>query len=880
MLLDANALLHRAWHALPPLQAPDGTVVNAVYGMASVALKLLKEEKPDVFIACWDTAAPTFRHEAYKAYKATREKKEQELYDQIPFAKDLLKTLGVPSVEKDGYEADDLIATLAERADSEGYYTRIVTGDRDTLQLVGPNVDVLTFKKGVSETKLFDEKAVEEEYGVPPTRLRDWKAIKGDPSDNIPGVPGIGEKGATELLRAYGSFSGIFKAAHDPSSDMKTGLRKKLLEGEASAKLAYELVDLDRHAPMKKSISFYVSSLDRQAFTEAAARFGFRSLFSRLPDQVDKNESFSRRPSPAQTKQSVSERLTALSEKDALAFLARAGAETEIAMSVLEREQGSLFGGGIRGIALGWKAECAFIPADLFRNHRVKGELRELLANPAIGKIFHDAKRHMTLLEHEGFVLAFISHDTLIAAYLLAAGERNLDADALVLQYLHSPIPEGEDREIRTTQALVAIAEEQRREMKKTGADRIFQRMELPLIPILRNMERTGILVDLPYLKSLSKEMNEEKRKIERRMEKTVGHAFNPASPAQLAVILFEELGLPAAGIKKGKTGYSTAASELEKLRGKHEIIDLMFQHREVAKLLSTYVDALPGLADANGRIHTTFNQAIAATGRLSSSEPNLQNIPVRTELGRKIRRAFIAGPGMELVACDYSQIELRVIAALSKDRAMLDAFQSGADIHTATAARIWGIDPRDVRKDQRRAAKAINFGIIYGQGPIGLSQSAGISFAEAKEFIKRYFETYKGIKTFLEETKALAHRYEYVETLFGRRRPIPDINSNMPALRAAAERMAINMPVQGTAADLLKLAMIRVSENLQNTSPDTRMLLQVHDELLFEAPKKDVRNIAAYVRNVMETIEEIGCPIVVEARHGKHWNALEPILD
>ncbi|MCL4733245.1 hypothetical protein KJZ71_05630, partial [Patescibacteria group bacterium] len=576
LLLDANALLHRAWHALPPLQAPDGTVVNAVYGMASVVLKLLKEEKPDVFIACWDTAAPTFRHEVYEAYKATREEKEQELYDQIPLSKDLLKTLGVSSVEKDGYEADDLIATLAERAGTEGYYTRIVTGDRDTLQLVGPNVDVLAFKKGVSETKLFDEKAVEEEYGVPPTRLRDWKAIKGDPSDNIPGVPGIGEKGATELLRAYGSFSGIFKAAHDPSSDMKTGLRKKLLEGEASAKLAYELVDLDRHAPMKKSISFYVSSLDRQAFTEAAARFGFRSLFSRLPDQVDKNESFSRRPSPAQTKQSVSERLTALSEKDALAFLARAGAETEIAMSVLEREQGSLFGGGIRGIALGWKAECAFIPADLFRNHRVKGELRELLANPAIGKIFHDAKRHMTLLEHEGFALAGISHDTLIAAYLLAAGERNLDADSLILQYLHSPILEGEEREIRTTQALVAIADEQRREMKKTGADRVFQRMELPLIPILRDMERTGILVDLPYLKSLSKEMNEEKLEIERRMEKSVGHAFNPASPLQLAVILFEELGLPAAGIKKGKTGYSTAASELEKLRGKHEIIDLM----------------------------------------------------------------------------------------------------------------------------------------------------------------------------------------------------------------------------------------------------------------------------------------------------------------
>jgi DNA polymerase I len=500
------------------------------------------------------------------------------------------------------------------------------------------------------------------------------------------------------------------------------------------------------------------------------------------------------------------------------------------------------------------------------------------LSSERPGKLCHDAKRVMKDLETVGMSLNGIAHDTLIAAYLLAAGERSLDLDTLVLQSLGRQLPQGGDRASESARAIQELAVKQRAEMKEISADRVMERFELPLIPVLRGMERLGILIDAPYLKTLSKEMQAEKDKIEKKMEKLVGHPFNPGSPSQLAVILFDELKLPIKGIKRGKTGYSTAAPELEKLQGTHPIIDLIFDQRELAKLLSTYVDSLPQQADKDGRVHTTFNQAIAATGRLSSSDPNLQNIPIRTELGRKIRRAFIASPGMELLSCDYSQIELRVIAALARDEKMLSAFRNHQDIHTTTAAAIWGIPPDEVTKDQRRAAKAINFGIIYGQGPNGLSQSAGIPFADAKKFIAAYFDTYKSVKEWLDATRAKAHAMGYVETLFGRRRPLPDINSGLPQLRAAAERMAINMPVQGTSADIIKAAMIRIQTELPKLSANARLLLQVHDELVFEVPPKEVASLAKAVQDIMEHIEDIGCPIIVESKHGKNWEEMEKI--
>jgi DNA polymerase-1 len=883
ILLDANALLHRAWHAIPPLKSPDGILVNAAYGVTSVVLKILKEEKPDAFISCWDTAAPTFRHEAYKEYKATRVEKEAELYDQIPITKEVLETIGIPSFEKDGYEADDLIGTLSVKGADKGYHVRIVTGDRDALQLITPNVDVLTFKKGVSVTKLYTKKEVEEEYGVTPERLIDWKAIKGDPSDNIPGIAGIGNKGATELLQKFKTLDGVIKAAHDDKSDIKEGMRKKILEGEKDGREALMLVAIDLDVPLKKKIEDLHAKFDRDAFIKLAGSYGFRSLISRLPGGGSEKGA---RGTPADggasghgaTGKSSKGFEKVKDERGAATFIERLANEKLIVLDVVAGQQGSLFGSGVEGIVIGTKESSVFIPAFVIEKKAIKKSLGDLLGDPKIEKICHDAKEQMRLLEMLDLPLQGIAHDTLLAAYLLAAGERSFDLEVLSLHLLGQELPVGEKRNEVIVEILISISDKQSKELNETKLDSVMERFELPLIPVLRDMERNGILIDVSYLEKLSKDVSKDKEKIENKMQKIVGHDFNPASPSQLATILFDELGLPTKGIKRGKTGYSTAASELEKLEGEHEIIELIHQHRELAKLLSTYIDTLPSLADKEGRVHTTLNQAVTATGRLSSSDPNLQNIPVRTELGRKIRRAFIAAPGTELVACDYSQVELRVVAALAKDKKMLQAFTSGADIHTTTAAEIWGVDPKDVTKDQRRSAKAINFGIIYGQGPMGLSRSAGISFAEAKDFIAKYFDTYKGIKTYLEVTKIKARKNGYVETLFGRRRSIPDIVSGVQALQAAAERMAINMPVQGTSADLMKLAMIKVAEGLPDVSKDSRLLLQVHDELLLEVPKKDVQNVASFVKETMERIEEIGVPIVVDAKVGKNWQEMKEI--
>lgn len=880
LILDANALLHRAWHAIPPLTSPDGKVVNAAYGMASVVLKLQKEEKPDVFIACWDTEAATFRHETYKEYKATRKEQPDELYDQVPIAKDVLATLGVPSIELDGYEADDLLGTFAVRAVKDGYDVRIVTGDRDALQLIAPHVDVLTFKKGVSEIKIYTAKEVEEEYGIPPTRLVDWKALRGDTSDNIPGVPGIGEKTASELLKKFQTLEGVFKAAHDAKSDLSDGVRRKLIDGEKSGRLALSLVGIDLNVPLKTKIEALKSSLDRAGFIEIAGKYGFRSLITRLPSDGSTADAVSPRAKKesAPKKKSSSDILLS-SASEAVAFLSEVRKASDVVIAITSGSQASLFGvTGMQAIALGLSDKIGSIPSSLLNEKAVHEALNEILSSERPAKIAHDAKRLMKELETVGFTLAGITHDTLIAAYLLAAGERSLDLESLVLQTTGKALPEGDDRLAGEARAIRLLAEKQREQMKEIGADHVWDRFERPLLPVLRQMERTGILVDISYLKKLSTDMTADKAKLEKKMEKLVGHPFNPASPSQLAVILFDEFKLPTKGIKSGKTGYSTAASELEKLQGQHPLIDLIFEHRELAKLLSTYVDVLPTLADKDGRIHTTFNQAIAATGRLSSSDPNLQNIPARTETGRRIRRAFIASPGMELLSCDYSQIELRVVAALAHDEKMLAAFKSGLDIHTATAAAIGNVPLADVTKDQRRAAKAINFGIIYGQGPVGLSQVAGIPFADAKKFIAAYFETYRGIRDFLDATKAKAHALGYVETLFGRRRPLLDINSGMPQLRAAAERMAINMPVQGTAADLMKLALIQLADALPKISAKSHMLLQVHDEILLEVPVKDVATVAAAVKDLMENVEKIGCPIVVDAKHGENWEEMKVV--
>lgn len=904
LLLDANALLHRAWHAIPPLTSSDGTVVNAVYGIGSVVLKIIKDEAPDIFIACWDTAAPTFRHEAYDAYKATRPEKDQALYDQIPLAKELLATMGIPSIAMDGYEADDLIGTLSRKGVEEGYAVRIVTGDRDSLQLIDDGVDVLAFKKGVSETKLYDADAVMEEYGVTPLQVIDWKAISGDSSDNIKGIKGIGDKGATELIKRFGSLEGAIAAAKDETTDLSAGLRKKLIEGEADGLFSKQLVTIKRDVPIEGTIASFKSTFDQTAFIEKAAGFGFKSLIARvkggsgfgLPagqagardeEKKDANEEpvLKKRTASARAQQTIDNKQQAFQtlsdEKYAISFIKDCSKKQTIVIHVEVGEQGSLFGDAMQGLLIGDARMSAFIPMELLKRKNVAKEMDHLFEDAGVAKIVHDAKALLKAYESLNPTVAVngLSHDTLLATYLLAAGERQADLDMIAMQELGEQIPpSGDERRAALPSCIFRIAERQRERMKEDGLTEVMETIEIPLIPILRSMERIGIKLDSAYLERLSEEVTKERQRLEKEMFELVGHEFNPASPIQLSHLFFEELGLPTKGIKKGKTGYSTAAGELEKLDGTHPIIQLIGSHREVSKLLSTYIDTLPRQADAQGRVHTTFNQAITSTGRLSSSDPNLQNIPVRTELGRKIRRAFIASPGMKLLSCDYSQIELRIAAALSHDEKMLKVFESGKDVHAATAAEIWNIPLEAVTKEQRRAAKAINFGILFGQGPQGLSKSAEISFGEAKQFIDTYFHTFKGIKRYLDDVKIEARKNGYVETLFGRRRPIPDIASGVPAVRAGAERMAINMPIQGTEADLIKLAMIEIEKRLRSISSGANMLLQVHDELVFEVPEKDVQVVADFAKQTMASIREVGCPIVVDAKVGDNWEEMDSL--
>lgn len=849
-----------------------------MYGMLMSAMKLIDDEKPDAFVACWDTDAPTFRHEAYKAYKANRVEKEDELYEQIPWIKDGFEKLGIPSYELDGFEADDLLGTIAAQAVKAGWHVTIVTGDRDALQLVRPGVEVLAFVKGVSETKRYNEKLVKEEYGLTPEQFLEYKAMRGDPSDNIPGIKGIGEKGATELLQKYGTIKEIFKAAKKGDTGMSESTRAKLLAAEKELPELIALVTIIHNAPIKWKQEVTEFPKDREGYLAFLHENGFKSLVARLDGTKKEKKKFV--PSELPTREIVKgdnvvlERHVITNALDANNALNALKKSDEIIVRTVRKTQAALFENEAGGIILANKKKSYLFDAEFVATFH--NEIQSLL-NGSIPLIAHHAKDEMKRMEQADLTAERWSFDLMLGAYMLGAGERNHDLGAIAASY--SGIQFG--NEVSTFLEVDAIAssiEPLRKRLQEEKVEHVLERFEMPLIPVLRKMEQYGIKIEKPYLAKLSKELAKEKASVEKKMIDIAGTTFNPGSPTQLAEILFVKLALPTKGVKRGKTGFSTAAPELEKLRGSHPIIEMIEQYREVSKLLSTYVDTLPLLADVHDRIHTTFDQAVAATGRLSSSEPNIQNIPIRSELGKRIRRSFIADEGYVFLSCDYSQIELRLVAALAKDKAMLAAFEKGEDIHTATASSIWNIPLKDVTKDQRRIAKAINFGLIFGQGSMGLSQSAGISFKEAKAFIERYFEVYKGIKQYMVETKALAQKLGYVETMFGRKRYLPEIQSALPQVRAQAERMAINMPVQGTEADLIKLAMIEIAKRLPSVSPASRMLLQVHDELLFEVPPKDAKKVAEMAKDIMENIEKVGVKIVVDAKIGKNWEEMQEI--
>lgn len=897
LIIDSNALIHRSYHALPPLTDSRGRPTQAVYGFATTLLKAWKELKPTHIVACFDMKGPTFREQEYKEYKATRVKAPDDLYEQIPLTHELVEAFHIPIYEKATFEADDLIGTITQQEPK--IEKIIVTGDMDSMQLVDAHTKVYTLRKGMSDTAIFDEAAVEERYGLTPEQVIDYKALRGDPSDNIPGVKGIGEKTATDLLKEFKSLEALYKALADETpkaQKLKDNVKEKLIKFKSDAFLSQKLATIKRDVPIDFDLNdAAVKNYDRQKVVGMLQDFGFKSLLNKLPE-VDAKAAREARQAALILDTSVPDKpgheYTLINDETTFQkFLGELKQQVAFAIdtetTALKPHDAKLL-----GMSFSWKNGTGYyvVAKDEFVQ-----ELRPILENPKIAKYGHHLKYDGEIFKLHGVDLQPFSFDTMIASYVLNPGTRQHSLDALAFSefgYEMMPIealigPKGKKQMSMEDVAVEKIAwyasedadftwrlaEKFLPKIKKEGFMGLMESLELPLIPVLMDMELTGVKIDTDYLAEMAKTAKKDLKKIEDKIYDLAGTQFNISSPMQLKEILFEKLKIETRGIGRTKTGLSTAADQLEKLKDAHPIIPLIGQYRELSKLISTYLDALPELVHPKtGRVHTSYNQTVAATGRLSSTDPNLQNIPIRTELGAKIRNAFIADRGNRLIAADYSQIELRIIASMAKDQAMMDAFNNGEDIHARTAANINDVPLDQVTKQMRRAAKAVNFGIIYGLGYVGLAQGEGISRDEARAFIEKYFTIHKNIKAWIDNTKKLAHDNGFVETLFGRKRYFPEINSSNGMLVAAAERQAINAPIQGTAADLMKLAMIHVYDQLPSISKDAKLLMQVHDELIIEAPMHQAEAVAKFLKHTMESVYTLNVPIEVEVGIGKNW--------
>lgn len=857
LVLDGNALLHRAWHAIPPLTTRDGRVVNAAYGFTNVVEKMLSIYKPAYMVVAWDLPGSTFRHDAYEAYKAQREKKADELYEQIPIIQEILAAYGIPSLSAEGYEADDVIGTIAKKnADKGDIETLIVTGDRDALQLVNDTTKVIFFVKGLSEVKIYDTAAVEERFGVTPTELVEMKALMGDSSDNLPGVPGIGEKGAVELVKKFGSVSGILQA---------------LVKGEVPDKYAKKFVGNEKQAEQMRVLVEIVTKVPLPGFSlakcgvRAPDEGRLRALFTDL-EFASLLKKYGGVPSEVRTKKRGKEADTDVAGK----YIATPGGMMGDWIGLfVATKQPDMFGATVEILILSdgkrlWRTE-----------HPDKAMLETVIGELSRAKriVTHCVKATMHACAQMGVDTSSVFatrplYDAEVIAYMLNSGAREFPLESIVHDVLERDAKSADE----LTLVLPALGQALEQKLQEVGMEKLYLEVEMPLISVLFAMEHEGICVDKKMLIDLSKAFGEKVSFLTKEICMLAGTEFNVNSPSQLAHVLFDELKLPTKGIKKTKSGFSTAAPELEKLWDAHKIIPLIEEYREVAKLKSTYADALPEMIGSDGRIHTRFSQVVAATGRLSSQNPNLQNIPIRTELGKKIRYAFIAKKDYVLLSADYSQIELRLAAELARDESFIRAFKDGADIHRRTAAEVWNISEDDVTKDQRAAAKAINFSILYGVGPRALARSTGMSFEEAREFIARYFAVHPGIQAYIDAMKLQARSQGYVQTLFGRRRYLPDITSGVPQLVAAAERMAMNMPIQGTQADIIKMAMVALDKALLKTELRVKLLLQVHDELIFEVHEDDVVAVEQVVREKMGGVASFRVPLVVDVSTGKSW--------
>lgn len=894
VIFDGNAIIHRAYHAIPPLSNKDGKMVNAVYGFASMLLRVWKDLKPDHIVVTFDVAGGTFRHAKFDKYKATRVKADQELYDQIPLVHDLVRTFNIPVYEKKGYEADDVIGTIVNNIKNQKSEIKnkeieiyIVTGDMDTLQLIQPGVKVYTLRKGISDVVIYDADGVRERFGFGPEMIVDYKALRGDPSDNIPGVPGVGEKTATDLIKQFGGIEEMYKriknAEYRMQDEVKPGVLKKLIEGEESAKMSRELATIDRNVP---DLEFNLAdcelkNFDREKTIQLFQELGFVSLLKRIPGVDFEDEAVQ----PVTTKRKKADELNFIEVKH------KDNTLEQIYNLIQSKKQFSakaimsgadIFSDKLLGMALVIDTRGFWVPAEFMT------DLWKIFTDDQLELVGHDLKKLVKILHLQNVEVKNKLFDVMIASYLLNPGTRAHDVASVILTVLGKELKVGGNQTnlfgvdgqtvVEELYLVSQTVDKLRADLVKIDDKGLFEKVEMPLVKVLADMELHGVAVDEELLNKLSKEAIEAIKKVSAKIFDLAGQEFNISSPLQLREILFEKLEIPVEGIKKGKTGLSTGAEQLEKMRGLHPIIDLIENYRELTKLQNTYTDVLPTLVNKKThRIHTTFNQAVTATGRLSSSEPNLQNIPIRTEMGREIRKAFIAEEGNVLVVADYSQIELRIVASLAEDKKMMEIFEADEDIHKATAAAINGVTLKDVTKEMRRAAKEINFGVLYGMGVYGLSWRAEIPQWEAKAFIEKYFSEFSGVKKFMDSTLELAKKTGYCETLFGRRRYIPDLHAANFQLRAAAERMAINHPVQGTAADLMKMAMVKVWEEIKKFDEgDVRLTIQVHDELVLEVKKHLADKVSKMVKEVMEGVVKLRVPVKVEIADGKRWGGIK----
>lgn len=858
LILDSNSILNRAFYGVRYLSAKDGTPTNAIYGFLNILLKLIKEQEPDYICAAFDVKAPTFRHKQYEGYKAQRKPMPEGLAAQMPLAKDVLRAMGVTILEKEGYEADDIIGTVARLCEESEISCFIATGDKDDLQLASDKTKVIltVTKSGYNETIIYDDKAVKEKYHVTPTEFIDVKALMGDPSDNIPGVKGVGEKTAMSLIEKHHSIEYIYE--NIDGIGLKGAMLQKMKDGREMAFMSKELATINRNTPIEFNAEECVFDgfENNGELYEILKRLELNSIIKKLDlsggDNVKENEDIFKDFSYQ------------VGDKNMIS-----GDKVNVVID--------FDGDNISSAAVGAGNNAVVL--------NEQDDIKELLEDDSIAKVMFDVKEAIVKLNGR-IDIKNISDDTAIAAYLVDPAKNEYTIEKLASEYFGTVIEKPEVKQLsllddvetdrseylaKCAVALGVLNERIGDKIKENGQEKLYQEVELPLVTVLAHLEINGFLVDDNQLKKFADKLGEKIDALTNEIYMLAGEEFNINSPKQLGVILFEKLELKP--VKKTKTGYATNADVLEKLRDKHPIVNFIMEYRQLAKLKSTYCDGLTAVVNPNThRIHSVFTQTVTVTGRLSSTEPNLQNIPTRTELGREIRKMFVAKDGYVLVDADYSQIELRVLAHIANDETMINAFRNNEDIHAVTASQVLGIPLEDVTKEQRSSAKAVNFGIVYGIGEFSLAQDLHISVKEAKAYIESYLEKYHGVRNYMESIKEQAKKDGYVKTMLNRIRYIPELKSPNYNIRQFGERVALNTPIQGTAADIIKLAMVRVDNRLINEGLKSKLILQVHDELIVEAHKDEVNKVKQILSEEMQNAMELNVPLKVDMSTGHSW--------